>query len=328
MDMDVIFLGTAGSVPTAGRALSSVLIRRGGDRLLFDCGEGTQRQMMRSCGLADVEAIFLTHLHADHFLGLPGMLKTFGLREREIPLVLAGPPGFAALTKLLRPIIGRLNYPVDLQEVEPGWKLPMSGYVIESIATEHTVPSVGYRLREHDRPGRFDIERAHELGVPDGPLFGQLQRGATVTTEAGTDVTPDMVLGEPRTGRRVIFTGDTRACAAVRDMSQSATLLIHDSTFCLDEQQRAVSTGHSTAHDAALTAAAADVGMLALTHISNRYAGRELLEEAREVFPNSICPRDFDQIELPYPERGEPQHVPGGGRASRGPAPATAASES
>lgn len=317
MDLDVVFLGTAGSVPTPQRGLTSMLVRRGGHRLLFDCGEGTQRQMMRSCGLSEVDAIFLTHLHADHFLGLPGMLKTFMLRERSLPLIIAGPRGLLALYRLLRPVIGKLDYDVDVHEANDGWMLSMDGYVVEAAATDHTVPSVGYRLREHGRPGRFDVATAKRLGVPDGPLFGQLQRGEAVTLDDGTTVEPASVVGEARHGRSLVFTGDTRACAAVRDLARNVTLLVHDATFCSDEQTRARQTGHSTARDAALTAVAADVQMLALVHLSNRYVASEVLNEALEIFPGAICPRDFDVVEMPFPERGVPRHVPSGARPRR-----------
>lgn len=325
MDLDLIFLGTAGSVPTPGRGLSSALIRRGGERILLDCGEGTQRQLMRSVGLPEIDLVLITHLHTDHVLGLPGMLKTFNLRERQLPLTVVGPPGLSAMWRILRPIVGRVHYPIDIVEAEEGWSHPGDGYAVEAFPTEHTVPSIGFRLREDDRPGRFDIETARTLGVPDGPLFGQLQRGMAVELADGSQVHPSQVLGETRSGRRVVYTGDTRACATVREAAAEATLLVHEATFCLDERDRADATMHSTAHDAALTAAAANVAMLALTHISNRYGGRELLAEAAAIFPECFVARDFDLVEVPYPERGTPRLVRGGGRSFNAPQPAPAA---
>lgn len=326
MDLDVVFLGTAGSVPTAQRGLNSALIRRGGERILIDCGEGTQRQMMRSVGMADIDTVLVTHLHADHYLGLPGMLKTFTLRERELPLRLAGPPGTRQLFSTLASVIGKLSFPLTVHDVEPGWSMPGAGYVIETFATHHTVRSVGFRLREHDRPGRFDTQRARELGVEEGPLWGALQRGQPVDGADGR-VTPDMVLGHARVGRTIVFTGDTRAHASIRAAAQDADLLVHEATFASEERERAGQTGHSTAHDAAITAAGANVRMLAITHVSNRYSGRELVEEARQVFEHAVCPRDFDLIDVPFRERGEPSLVKGGGRHvvdARHPAPAEA----
>jgi ribonuclease Z len=318
MDLDLVFLGTAGSVPTPGRGLASMLLRRGGERMLFDCGEGTQRQMMRSCGMGDIEVVLLTHLHADHVLGLPGMLKTFALRERETPLSVVGPSGTAAFFRLLQPVIGRLSYDLDVEEVPGGgeaWSGP--GYVVDAVPTEHSVRSLGYALREFDRPGQFDLDAARALGVPEGPAFGRLQRGQDVELEDGTIVRPAQVLGEARSGRTVVYSGDTRACRAIREASAGANVLVHEATFALDEVARSVETGHSTAHDAAITAAAADVDMLALTHVSTRYLGRELLAEARDVFPNTVLPRDFDIIEVPFAERGPAVHVPGGARQPR-----------
>lgn len=315
MDLDIVFLGTAGSVPTPARGLSASLVRRGGHRILIDCGEGTQRQMMRSTGLADVDTILITHAHADHFLGLPGILKTFNLRERELPLTVVGPPGFIDLYAVMRRIIGKLSYKLELQEAAPGWLLHGDGYDLVAFPTEHTVASTGYMLREHERPGRFDVDEARRLGVPEGPAWGRLQRGEAVTLDGGTTVTPQMVLGETRTSRRIIFTGDTRATDEIRDVAQGADVLVHEATFSSEEAQRARQTGHSTATDAALTGLAADVGMLAITHLSNRYTGRELHEEARAIFPRTVCPRDFDLIDVPYRERGEPTLVKGGGRS-------------
>lgn len=316
MDMDVVFTGTAGSVPTPHRGLASCLIRRGGERILIDCGEGTQRQLMRSCGLTEIDLVLVTHVHADHVLGIPGMLKTFSLREREEPLTIYGPRGFAGVFRDLRSVIGKLSYPVTVEEVVGGSRFERDGYALIAVETRHSVPSVGWKLTEHDRPGRFDLEEAARLGVPEGPLFGRLQRGETVELGDGTIVTPQMVLGEARTGRAILYTGDTAACAEVRDAATGVDLLVHEATFATEEVDRAHATGHSTALEAALTAAAADVGMLALTHVSNRYLGRELLDEARAIFEHTVAPRDFDLIVVPFRERGEPELVKGGARGS------------
>jgi ribonuclease Z len=304
MDLDVLFVGTAGSAPTARRGLPATLVRRGGDRLLFDCGEGTQRQLLRSVGLLELEEIFISHFHADHFLGLPGMLKTFGLRGREQPLSIYGPPGLGGMYKALLPVMGRSPFEIRIRELEPNEELAREEYRVAAFQVDHRVAAYGYALIEDERPGRFDETRARELGVEPGPDFGKLQHGESVG-----DVTPDEVLGEPRAGRKVVIAGDTAPCEMTEVVSHGADLLVHEATFSIEEAERAAETGHSTARGAAELAAAAEVKLLALTHISQRYAGRELRDEAREVFENTIVPRDFDRVEIPFPERGEPVHV-------------------
>jgi ribonuclease Z len=301
MDLDLLFVGTAGSAPSARRGLPATLVRRGGDRLLFDCGEGTQRQLLRSTGLVDLEEIFITHFHADHVLGLPGMLKTFALRQRERPLTVYGPVGLRGLFNALRPIVGRVGFPLDLQELEPNDELDRDGYRIAAYATDHGVASLGYALVEDPRPGVFDPERARQLGVTPGPDFGRLQEGETVN-----GVQPDQVMGEPRRGRRIVLAGDTAPCEMTRLVAFEADLLVHEATFLDEEAERAAETRHSTARQAAELAAEAGVNMLALTHVSPRYGGKQVRDEARAFFPNTVVPRDFDRIEVPFPERGEP----------------------
>jgi ribonuclease Z len=308
MDLSVLFLGTAGSVPTVQRAPASVLVRRGGDRVLIDCGEGTQRQLLRSVGLPDVERILLTHYHADHFLGLPGMLKTFTLRGREVPLTVYGPPGLRTLMSDLRRVYGRLTYEVKLQELGPSDTLEMDGWRIGAYGVIHRLEALGYVLVEDDRPGRFDPGLAKRLGVPAGPEFGRLQRGEQVQVN-GRRVEPHEVMGEPRPGRRLVFTGDTEPCEATVAVAQGADLLVHDGTFADEEVERAQKTGHSTARQAAEVAERADVSLLALTHLSSRYFAPTIEKEAREVFERTVVPRDFDLIEVPFRERGEPQLV-------------------
>jgi len=290
-------------------------VRRGGDRLLFDCGEGTQRQLLRSIGLIDLEEIFITHFHADHFLGLPGMLKTFGMRGRETPLRVYGPPGLRGLFEALRPVIGRTAFPLDLAELEPNEVLRRDGYSIATFAVDHGVRAYGYVLIEDERPGRFDETRALELGVRAGPDFGRLQRGEEVN-----GVRPGQVLGEARRGRKIVLTGDSAPSEMTRAVAHRADLLVHEATFLAEDEARARETKHSTARDAAQLAADAEVVLLALTHVSPRYAGPELRDEARAVFEHTIVPRDFDRVEIPFPERGEPVHV----RAQDGRAPSPA----
>lgn len=303
MDLDVLFIGTAGSAPTARRALPATLVRRGGDRLLFDCGEGTQRQLLRSVGLIDLEEVFITHFHADHFLGLPGMLKTFSLRGRETPLTVYGPAGLAKLFSALQPVIGRQTYPLELVELESNDELDRDGYRIAAFEVDHRVRALGYALVEEDRPGRFDEARARELGVEPGPDFGRLQRGEPVG-----DVRPEQVVGEARRGRKVVLAGDTAPCDMTKAVAHRADLLVHEATFLEEEADRARETAHSTARAAAELAAEAEVVLLALTHVSPRYGGGELRDEAREVFERTIVPRDLDRVEIPFPERGEPVH--------------------
>jgi ribonuclease Z len=304
MDLDVFFAGTAGSVPTARRGLPALLVRRAGHRLLFDCGEGTQRQLVRSIGLPDVGHIFLTHYHLDHWLGLPGMLKTFELRSREVPLAVHGPPGLGEVMKLLRPLYGRLGYELSVQELEPGQAVRLDDCTVAPFSVRHRVPAYGYVLFEDVRPGRFDTEAATRLGVRPGPDFGRLQRGETVG-----DVTPEQVLGPPRPGRKLVISGDTAPCEPLAVAAHDADLLVHEATFAGEEFERAAETFHATAGQAAELARDAGVRMLALVHLSTRYSGRELRDEARAAFANTVVPHDFDMIEIPLPERGEPRLV-------------------
>jgi ribonuclease Z len=318
VDLDLVFLGTAGSAPTAARGTSATLVRRGGDRLLVDCGEGTQRQLLRSdVGLVDLEEVFLTHLHADHVLGLPGMLKTFALRGRDIPIRVHGPRGTRALLAALGVVIGRLTYPFEVVELGAGDVLVRDGYRVEAFGVEHGAGALGYALREEGRPGRFDVEAAAALGVPDGPARGALQRGEPVTLGNGTVVRPDEVVGPPRRGRTVVLAGDTAPSASVVEAAAGADVLVHEATFLADERQRARETGHSTAGEAALVAREAGVSLLALVHVSARHSAARVEEEACQLFPRTVVPRDFDLVTVPLPERGMPELVPRGGRRAR-----------
>jgi ribonuclease Z len=304
MDLSLFFAGTAGSVPTARRGLPALLLRAGGDRILFDCGEGTQQQLLRSVGLPELDAIFLTHYHLDHWLGIIGVLKTFDLRGRERPLSVYGPPGLRALLDAMRPAWGRVTYPLALEELDPHDEVGFDGFAIAPFPVEHRVRAYGYAFAEDDRPGRFDAETAAALGVTPGPDFGRLQAGETVG-----GVRPEQVLGEKRRGRRIVISGDTAPCQATEVFAHEADLLVHEATFLDDELERARETGHSTARQAAEVAASAEVRLLALTHLSTRYFPRDIRDEARAVFPETLVPRDFDTIEVPFPERGEPHLV-------------------
>jgi ribonuclease Z len=304
MDLSLFFAGTSASAPSAHRGMPAILVRRGGDRILFDCGEGTQRQLTRSVGLADITDVFLTHLHADHWLGLPGMLKTFELRERDKPLTVHGPPPTKAVLERMRPIFGRPSYGLRIVELEPGQAIQRDGYQVVPYPTRHRGPALGYALVEPPRPGRFDVQLARRLGVPEGPAFGRLQRGETVD-----GVRPEQVVGPDRAGRKIVITGDTRPTDATVVAAHRADVLVHEATFAHEDVARAADTAHSTARQAAQVAADAEVGMLALTHISTRYPGGRLRDEARAVFPGAVVPRDFDTIEVPLPEKGEPELI-------------------
>jgi ribonuclease Z len=302
MDLSLFFAGTAGSVPTARRGLPATLLRRGGDRLLFDCGEGTQRQLLRSVGLPDMQAVFLTHHHADHWLGLPGMLKSFELRDRYAPLTVYGPPGTVALMRAMRIVYGRLRYPFDVVDLEAGDAIAYDGYEVTPFNVRHRGRAFGYAIVEEPRPGRFDAELATRLGVQFGPDFGRLQRGEVVN-----GVHPGQVVGPERAGRKLVLSGDTAPCEMLRVAAHEADVLVHEATFADEEHERALQTGHSTARQAAELALEADVRLLVLTHVSTRYAGGEIRDEARATFERSEVPRDFDRVEVPFPEKGEPE---------------------
>jgi len=313
VDLSAIFLGTGGSVPSARRSTASVLISRGGDRLMFDCGEGTQRQMQRSLGLTQVDAIFLTHFHADHILGLPGLLKTYDLTDREVPLRIYGPPGLRELFAVLKPIVGRIGFDLDLHELAAGETVPRDDYEVQSFEVAHGARAYGYALIEDKRPGRFDVEAAKRLGVPEGPAFAALQRGEEVQGSSGP-VSPADVVGTSRPGRTVVITGDTSPCPATVAAAADAELLIHDASFAEEDAQRAAETGHSTVGQAAAVAREAHVKMLALVHISSRYHVGKVLEEAQDVYEPTVAPKDFDTIEIPFAEKGYPELIQNGAR--------------
>lgn len=328
VDLDIVLLGTAASAPTAQRAPAALLVRRGGERLLVDCAEGTQRQLLRSqVGLPDLDDVFLTHYHADHILGLPGMLKTFALRGREGTLTVHGPPGLEKTMSALRAIHGRLTYPLRLVEIAPGDVLPRDGYEIRVFPLDHGTPAVGYAFVEDERPGRFDPAAADRLGIPFGPARGALQHGQAITLDDGTRIHPAQVVGETRPGRKLVIAGDTAPSQAVVDAAQGADVLVHESTFAEEERDRALETRHSTALDAARVGLAAGVRLLVLTHLSGRYFGPEIVREARSVFPATVVPRDFDVVEIPFPERGEPALIKGGAAPEERPRAAAPGSE-
>jgi len=308
MSIFVTFLGTGGAVPTTRRNTSAIFCRREGDRFLFDCGEGTQRQMMRfGTGFA-VSQIFVTHLHGDHILGLPGLIQTMDFNDREAPLAIHVPTGKQnAIWELLDAADSRPSFPLDIEGVGDGdLVFDGEGYEIRAFGTDHDTRSVGYALVEDDRKGRFDRERAEELGVPVGPMFQKLHAGEAVELDDGTVVEPEQVVGAPRPGRTLVYTGDTRPSDRTVDAARSADLLIHDGTFASDNEARAARTAHSTAREAAEIANKAGAKRLALVHISSRYAGNvsPIEAEATETFSGEevFVPEDGDAIEVPYPD--------------------------
>ena len=303
--LSVTFLGTGAACPTVDRNVAALAVQREGETILFDCGEGTQRQMMRyGVGFSFTE-VFFTHFHADHMLGITGLLRTMGLQDRTAPVTLYGPRGAQRILGAAMSLgIERNKFPVEVVEIRAGDRLRRDEYDIVVFETQHRADTVGYALAEHTRLGRFHPERARELGVPEGPLWGRLHKGETVTLDDGRTVSPPDLVGAPRRGRTLVYSGDTRPYLAVLEAARGADLLIHEATFGGDEAERAVETGHSTAAEAARVALEAGVRRLVLTHISPRYTrdAPELLAEARAVFPDTTIARDGLTVEVPFSE--------------------------
>jgi ribonuclease Z len=301
--LSVTFLGTGAATPTIDRNVAGLAVQRKGETLLFDCGEGNQRQMMRyGVGFAFRE-IFFSHYHADHLLGVTGLLRTMGLQDRSAPVTLYGPKGAQRILGAAITLgIERNKFPVEIVEIKPGDRLARDEYEIAVFDTEHRADTVGYALVEHTRLGRFNPDRARELGIPEGPFWGQLHKGRPVTLPDGRTIGPADLVGPPRAGRRLVYSGDTRPHLSVIEASRGADLLVHEATFGGDEMERARETGHSTAAEAARVALDAGVRRLVLTHISSRYnrEATELLAEARAVFPETVIARDGMTVEVPY----------------------------
>jgi len=298
----ITFLGTAAARPTVGRNVAGICVQREGDLMLFDCGEGTQRQMMRYGTGFGIQAIFVTHLHADHFLGIIGLLRTMGLQGREDTLLIFGPKGSKeVLEAAIHLGFDRVQFQVRTSELTSGETVGFGEYEVEAFSVQHGTPALGYALREHPRLGRFDVEKARALGIPDGPLFGRLHKGESVEI-GGESIHPSQVVGDPRPGRLVVYTGDTRPVAETERIARGADLLIHEATFLEEEAERAFDTYHSTALGAATLARDAGVQRLILTHVSARYADNTtpLEEEARLAFPKARIAHDGLSLELGY----------------------------
>ncbi len=301
--LTVTLLGTSAAVPSVDRNVSALAVQREGETILFDCGEGTQRQMMRYGVSFAFHDICFTHYHADHMLGVIGLLRTMGLQDRTAPVRLYGPRG---AQRILGAAVGvgieRNRFEVEIVEVSPGDRLQRGDYDIVVFATDHRADTIGYTLTEHTRLGRFNPDRARELGIPEGPLWGRIHKGEPIELPDGRRVEPSELVGEPRRGRKFVYTGDTRPCLTVVAAAAGADLLVHEATFGEDERERAIETGHSTAAQAAEVARQAGVRRLVLTHVSPRYTrdAPELLAEAKAVFPETVVGRDGLTLDVPF----------------------------
>ena len=307
MSLSIRILGTSASRPTVERNVSALAVQREGETMLFDCGEGTQRQMMRYHVSFALDDIFFTHFHDDHVLGVVGLMRTMGLEGREKSLRLWGPKGAARMLKRAESLGGeRLGFPIEVGELSPGEAIRREQYSITPFEVQHRgALAVGYALVEDERRGRFNPDLARELGIPEGPMWGQIHRGLPVTLDDGRVVEPLQLVGPTRTGRRVVITGDTRPCEATVDAARDADLLVHEATFAQDDAARATETGHSTAREAAQVALAAGAQKLVLTHFSARYSRdtSDLEREAKMVFPSIVMARDGMEIEVPYRDK-------------------------
>ena len=310
MLLKIIFLGTSGTVPSINRNPSSILLQYGGQRLLFDCGEGTQRQMMiAKAGFRNLDAIFITHLHTDHFIGLFGLLETLSLNDRKDKICIYSPDAnfLSTLFKIFK--YSNLGFPIEVIELDDGDCVKFNNFQIISFKTDHIVPSLGYAFIEKERPGKFNKDKAEKLGIPPGPLYSKLIKGESIIIN-GKTITPEMVVGRPRPGRKIVYTGDTRPCERTVEIAKNADILIHDAAFTSDMQKWAEETKHSTAKEAAEIAKKANVHKLILTHISARYSKdpTPLLNEAKEIFENTVIAEDFMAIEVKFRELTDNPH--------------------
>jgi ribonuclease Z len=305
MSLQIVFLGTAGSVPTVERSLPSIALRRKGELILFDCGEGVQRQMVKAgLGLNKKMKVFITHMHGDHVLGLPGLIQSMSLLDRTNVLEIYGPAGLEDFIEAIEKTVRfTLTFPLEVAEVEhEGMMCEEREYEVYAAWADHSAPGLAYGFVEKLRPGRFYPDKAKALGVPEGALWSKLQHGSSIKMSKGTVVEPEDVVGPPRQGRKVVYTGDSRPSKRLVKLAMKADLLIHDCTFDDDLAERAREDGHSTPSQAAQTAKEAGARRLVLTHISARYKTPDLLlKQARRIFANVEAAEDFMQINLPLP---------------------------
>ena len=302
--MRLIFLGTGGSLPTPKRNVSAIAVQVGPDILLFDCGEGTQRQfMLSSASFMKVTNVFISHLHGDHFLGLPAMIQSMSFSGRTRPLYVHGPEGMEdTMRSMLELGYFTPGFHVLTRELEDEEEVQFPGFKVIAVEADHTVPAFAYVLQEEPRPGKFNLEKAKELGIPEGPLFSRLQGGESVQV-GGKIVTPEMVLGPKRRGRKILISGDTRPCRTIIEEGMDADLLVHEATLDSSLKEEAATYGHSTAADAAEVAKSARARLLCLYHFSNRYEDATLLlNEARAIFPNTMVAEDLASLQVNPPE--------------------------
>ncbi len=295
--MKIVFLGTGGTYPSKARNVVSIAVQMPGEVVMFDCGEGTQRQLMRSSvSFMKISRIFISHLHADHFLGLPGLIQSMSLNGRESPLRIYGPRGVAkTVSSLLNLGYFKSGFAVEARDLKPGTRLDFGTYSVECVEATHSIPSLAFSLEEKARPGRFDVRKARRLGVPEGPLYRRLQGGKAVEV-MGRKITPEMVLGPSRPGRKVVYSGDTKPSNRIVALARNADVLIHDSTLHSEHSALAARFGHSTAAEAAAVAKRAGAKMLFLVHLSPRYVGHAVVErEARGIFPEAKVAHDLSE---------------------------------
>ena len=306
MSLQIIFLGTGGAIPTPKRNLPAVTVLREGEQLMFDCGEGVQRQMVKTkIGFHKKMKIFITHMHGDHVLGLPGLLQTMSLLDRERKLDVYGPFGIKHFLEGIKETVQFvLTFPVEIHEIEKeGIICRGNEYVVEAVWANHIIPSLAYALVEKPRPGKFHPEKAKALGIPEGVLWFRLQHGENVKSPDGRIISPAQVSEPPRAGRKIVYTGDTRPFRKLVKFASGADLLIHDSTLDDELIERAKEDGHSTPSEAATNAKKAKAKCLVLTHISARYEDADkLLKQAQRIFKNTQVAEDFSRIDLPLPD--------------------------
>ncbi|MDI6708128.1 MAG: ribonuclease Z [Candidatus Thermoplasmatota archaeon] len=293
--MELVFIGTGGSWPSKDRNVSCVALRLGKEIILFDCGEGTQRQLMRSTiSFMKISKIFISHFHGDHFLGIPGLVQSMTLNNRKEDLEIYGPKGSGKLVRtLLRLGYFTPSFEVRVYDLNGNDNIEFEENRIRTCYADHNVPTLAYALEEYDRPGRFRIERAKALGLPQGPLYRRLQSGKSIVFK-GKRIKPEDVLGKPRKGRKLVYANDTRPCENVVKLAENCDVLIHDATVHSKLEEKANKYAHSSARQAAMIAKRANAKLLFLIHFSPRYKETDILEkEARKIFKNSICARDF-----------------------------------
>ncbi|BDH79892.1 ribonuclease Z [Methanothermobacter tenebrarum] len=297
--MELIFLGTSAAIPSKKRNHSAIALKAFGEVFLFDCGEGTQRQMAKAkVSPMKIEKIFISHLHGDHLLGLPGMIQTMAFRGREEPLHIFGPQGLRGMVKVaLKLGYFSMNFDVYVHEIGAGKIIEKEEYVISCAETEHTVPNLSYCFEEKKRP-RFLRDKAIRLGLKPGPAFGKLHRGIPVRL-GNRIIRPEEVLGKPRKGIKITYSGDTRPSQELVKLARDSHILIHEATFEAGKEDKALETGHSTASEAAEVAKRSNVKNLILTHLSTRYKRSDIIERAaREIFGDTIVAHDLMSVEV------------------------------